>query len=152
MDDLNDENLQKKPVVVLTRLPEFTLNALQPPTPQQFDSEAESPDSCDSDMLWEPEDDSGDSDFGAKKKTQHRHKMVNDVNVPSPLVNINNNSTSNNSSVCNNDSGSKDTNKGKNLSIHKYKLLITLDLLECLRSSISKTPYCNCVSPPIPSC
>uniref|UniRef100_A0A096LSK7 Tudor domain-containing protein n=1 Tax=Poecilia formosa TaxID=48698 RepID=A0A096LSK7_POEFO len=64
MDDLNDENLQKKPVVVLTRLPEFTLNALQPPTPQQFDSEAESHGSSDSDMLWEPGDDSGDSDFG----------------------------------------------------------------------------------------
>ncbi|XP_032408273.1 histone-lysine N-methyltransferase SETDB1-B-like [Xiphophorus hellerii] len=112
MDDLNDENLQKKPVVVLTRLPEFTLNALQPPTPQQFDSEAESPDSSDSDMLWEPEDDSGDSDFGAKKKSQHSHKMANDVNVPSPLVSSNNNSTSN-SSVCNNDinSGSKDSNK-----------------------------------------
>ncbi|XP_008427639.1 histone-lysine N-methyltransferase SETDB1-B-like isoform X1 [Poecilia reticulata] len=108
MDDLNDENLQKKPVVVLTRLPEFTLNALQPPTPQQFDSEAESRGSSDSDMLWEPGDDSGDSDFGAKKKTQlkhnnSKHKKANEVTVPSPLVSINNNSTSN-SSVCNNDS------------------------------------------------
>ncbi|XP_043993287.1 histone-lysine N-methyltransferase SETDB1-B-like isoform X2 [Gambusia affinis] len=115
MDDLNDENLQKKPVVVLTRLPECTFNALQPPTPQQFDSEAESPGSSDSDMLWEPEDDSGDSDFGAKQKNQHKHKKANEVK---PLVRINNNSTSNNShsssnsSVCNNDSNSGgNTNK-----------------------------------------
>ncbi|XP_054886229.1 histone-lysine N-methyltransferase SETDB1-B-like isoform X2 [Poeciliopsis prolifica] len=119
MDDLNDENLQKKPVVILTRLDEFTLSALQPPTPQQFDSEADSAGSSDSDMLWEPGDDSGDSNFGGKKKTPHKHKKANEAKAHSPLVSINNNSASNNShstnnsSVCSNDcsSGSNNTNK-----------------------------------------
>ncbi|KAM4591571.1 histone-lysine N-methyltransferase SETDB1-B-like [Odontesthes bonariensis] len=60
----------KRAVVVLTRLPECTISALQPPTPQQFYSEAESPGSSDSDMLWEPDDDSGDSDFSVSNVKQ----------------------------------------------------------------------------------
>ncbi|XP_041866620.1 histone-lysine N-methyltransferase SETDB1-B-like isoform X2 [Melanotaenia boesemani] len=56
-------NVKKKAVVVLNRLPECTINALQHPTPQQFHSEAESPGSPGSDMSWQPEDDSDDSDF-----------------------------------------------------------------------------------------
>ncbi|KAM4729182.1 histone-lysine N-methyltransferase SETDB1-B-like [Anableps anableps] len=121
-DDLNDVNLQKKPVVVLTRLPEFTVNALQPPTPQQFYSEAESPGSSDSDMLWEPGDDSGDSDFGAsknKKKPPHKqktskYKQMNEVKVPQPSMSINNNRSntgSNSSSNNSSNSGSNSTNK-----------------------------------------
>ncbi|XP_072246988.1 histone-lysine N-methyltransferase SETDB1-B-like [Leuresthes tenuis] len=61
---------KKRAVVVLTRLPECTINVLQPPTPQQFNSEAESPGSSDSDMLWEPGDDSGDSDFSVADNKQ----------------------------------------------------------------------------------
>lgn len=53
----------KEAVVVLTRLPEYKISALRPPTPQQFYSEDESHSSSDSDMQWEPEDDSSDSDF-----------------------------------------------------------------------------------------
>ncbi|XP_051246537.1 histone-lysine N-methyltransferase SETDB1-B isoform X3 [Dicentrarchus labrax] len=45
----------KKAVVVLTRLPEYKISALRPPTPQQFYSEDESSSSSDSDMEWEPE-------------------------------------------------------------------------------------------------
>ena len=49
--------LIKKAVVVLTRLPEYKISALRPPTPQQFYSEDESLSSSDSDMQWEPGDD-----------------------------------------------------------------------------------------------
>ncbi|CAK6949219.1 histone-lysine N-methyltransferase SETDB1-A-like isoform X2 [Scomber scombrus] len=56
--------LQRKPVVVLTRLPRCKIDALRPPTPQNQYSEHES--SCShptsSDVEWEPEDDSADSD------------------------------------------------------------------------------------------
>ena len=65
---------KKRAVVVLTRLPECTINVLQPPTPQQFYSEAESPGSSDSDMLWEPGDDSGDSDFSVGNNKQKNLK------------------------------------------------------------------------------
>lgn len=62
----------KKAVVVLTRLPDYKISALRPPTPQQFYSEDDSLSSSDSDMQWEPDDDSSDSDFSLsnnKKKT-----------------------------------------------------------------------------------
>ncbi|XP_035537295.1 histone-lysine N-methyltransferase SETDB1-A [Morone saxatilis] len=62
----------KKAVVVLTRLPEYKVSTLRPPTPQQFYSEDESHSSSDSDMQWEPEDNSSDSDFSvtdSKQKT-----------------------------------------------------------------------------------
>ncbi|MED6274596.1 hypothetical protein CHARACLAT_017989 [Characodon lateralis] len=123
-DGLDDDNLQKKPVVVLRRLPEFTVNALQPPTPQQFYSEAESPGSSDSDMLWEPVDDSGDSDFGVSKKKNSnkqkssKHKKMKGAKVPPPTVSINNNSSNiasgsnSNNIACNSGSNSSDnTNK-----------------------------------------
>ncbi|XP_054462225.1 histone-lysine N-methyltransferase SETDB1-A isoform X2 [Anoplopoma fimbria] len=51
-------NVLKRAVVVLTRLPEYKISALRPPTPQQFYSEDDSLSSSDSDMQWEPEDDS----------------------------------------------------------------------------------------------
>lgn len=106
-DGLDDENLQKKkPVVVLVRLPDFTVNDFQPPTPQQLYNEVDSPSSSDSDMLWEPGDDSGDSDFGLsknKKKTSlkhksSKHKTMNEVKLPPPSVSINNSSS--NSGSC----------------------------------------------------
>lgn len=56
----------KKTVVVLTRLPDYKISALRPPTPQQFYSEDESPSSSDSDMQSEPEGDYSDSDFSEK--------------------------------------------------------------------------------------
>ncbi|TMS18263.1 hypothetical protein E3U43_010589 [Larimichthys crocea] len=45
----------KEAVVVLTRLPEYKISALRPPTPEQFYSEDESLSSSDSDMESEPE-------------------------------------------------------------------------------------------------
>lgn len=53
----------KQAVVVLTRLPEYKISALRPPTPQQFYSEDELLSSSDSDMQWKQGDDSSDSDF-----------------------------------------------------------------------------------------
>nr|XP_046273292.1 histone-lysine N-methyltransferase SETDB1-B-like [Scatophagus argus]XP_046273293.1 histone-lysine N-methyltransferase SETDB1-B-like [Scatophagus argus] len=52
----------KNAVVVLTRLPEYKISALRPPTPQQFYSEDESLSSSDSDTQWKPEGHSSDSD------------------------------------------------------------------------------------------
>ncbi|XP_062266088.1 histone-lysine N-methyltransferase SETDB1-B-like [Platichthys flesus] len=57
----NDDRI-KNAVVVLTRLPDYKISALRPPTPPQFYSEDESLSSSDSDMQVEPEDDS-DSDY-----------------------------------------------------------------------------------------
>lgn len=65
----------KKPVVVLTRLPEYKVRSLRPPTPQQFYSEDESLSSSDSDMQWEPEVDSSDSDFSPSNNTQKPARM-----------------------------------------------------------------------------
>lgn len=59
----DDCDLIKKAVVVLTRLPEYKISALRPPTPPQFYSEDESLSSSDSDIEWESEEDSSDSDF-----------------------------------------------------------------------------------------
>lgn len=127
IDGLDDENLQKKkPVVVLVRLPDFAVNSLQPPTPQQFYSEVDSPGSSDSDMLWEPGDDSGDSDFGVsknKKKTSHKHKsskhkkMI-EVKLPPPSVSsINNSSSSSNSGSCGSNSSNISGNIAGNNSV-----------------------------------
>ncbi|XP_008420686.1 PREDICTED: histone-lysine N-methyltransferase SETDB1-B-like isoform X1 [Poecilia mexicana] len=55
--------LIKDAVVVLTKLPEYKIGALRPPTPPQFYSEDESFSSSDSDTQWESEEDSSDSDF-----------------------------------------------------------------------------------------
>ncbi|XP_019957985.1 histone-lysine N-methyltransferase SETDB1-A [Paralichthys olivaceus] len=60
--EIDSDNRIKKAVVLLTRLPDYKVRALRPPTPTQFYSEDESLSSSDSDMQWEPGDDS-DSDF-----------------------------------------------------------------------------------------
>ncbi|XP_030603435.1 histone-lysine N-methyltransferase SETDB1-B-like isoform X1 [Archocentrus centrarchus] len=65
----------KKAVVVLTRLPEYKVSSLRPPTPQQFYSEDESLSSSDSDMQWEPVD-SSDSDFSVSDSTRKPAKMA----------------------------------------------------------------------------
>ncbi|XP_070702525.1 histone-lysine N-methyltransferase SETDB1-B-like [Pempheris klunzingeri] len=67
----------KKAVVVLTRLPDYKISALRPPTPRQFYSEEESLSCYDTDMDWEPGDDSSDSDYrlsGNKQKTTKSSK------------------------------------------------------------------------------
>ncbi|MEQ2285484.1 hypothetical protein AMECASPLE_032285 [Ameca splendens] len=56
-------SLLKDAVVVLTKLPEYKIGALRPPTPPQFYSEDESFSSSDSDTQWESEENSSDSDF-----------------------------------------------------------------------------------------
>lgn len=68
IDIITDLNLCKKAVVVLTRLPEYKISALRPPTPPQFYSEDETLSSSDSDMPWESEEDSSDSDFFLNNK------------------------------------------------------------------------------------
>ncbi|XP_037542502.1 histone-lysine N-methyltransferase SETDB1-B [Nematolebias whitei] len=104
--------LKQKPVVILTRLPEFTINALQPPTPQQFYSETESRCSSDSDRLWEPDNDS-DSDFdvtGKKRKTLKSKKHV-AINAPPPKIsNTNGHSSRDGSSSSNNINSSNNAN------------------------------------------
>ncbi|XP_020495940.1 histone-lysine N-methyltransferase SETDB1-B isoform X2 [Labrus bergylta] len=60
----------KKAVVVLTRLPDYKISALRPPTPPQFYSEDESLSSSESDLQWEPGNDSSGSDKSKSKKTQ----------------------------------------------------------------------------------
>lgn len=82
----------KRAVVVLTRLPEYKISALRPPTPQQFYSEDESPSSSDSDMQWELEGDSSDSDFtlsNNKKKTEKSTKS-DAARTPAPPTSNNN--------------------------------------------------------------
>lgn len=85
----------KKAVVVLTRLPEYKISALRPPTPQQFYSEDDSVSSSDSDMQWEPEDDSSDSDFSLSHNKQKTAKHAkndttrnnnNNNNEPGPII------------------------------------------------------------------
>ncbi|XP_072304126.1 histone-lysine N-methyltransferase SETDB1-B-like [Eucyclogobius newberryi] len=67
--------LTKKAVVVLTKLPQYKINALRPPTPEQFYSEEESLSSSDSEMQWEPGRDSSDSELClANKKTKEKLK------------------------------------------------------------------------------
>ncbi|KAM9727027.1 histone-lysine N-methyltransferase SETDB1-B-like [Menidia menidia] len=80
-------SLHKNPVVVLTRLPECTVRSLQPPTPKQFDGEAGSPGSSDSDMLWSPADDCGDSDWSVSddKQKPSKPKKRNTVQTPQPM-------------------------------------------------------------------
>lgn len=73
---LDSFNLKKKAVVVLTRLPEYKISALRPPTPPQFYSEDESLSSSDSDMQWEPESDSSDSELPAQNNTQKTAKST----------------------------------------------------------------------------
>ncbi|XP_076610748.1 histone-lysine N-methyltransferase SETDB1-B-like isoform X2 [Chaetodon auriga] len=66
-------SVTKKAVVVLTRLPDYKISALRPPTPQQFYSEDESLSSSDSDMQWEPEGENSSLDFY-------------DVSEPAPVI------------------------------------------------------------------
>lgn len=134
--------LKQKPVVILTRLPEFTINALRPPTPQQFYSETESRCSSDSDRLWEPDNDS-DSDYntsGKKRKTLKSKKHV-AVKVPLPQMSNNNShnsrdgssSSSDNINSSNNVNNNNGTGKYMHLSIHTCNPVGKLNS-ECLLS------------------
>ncbi|XP_056256110.1 histone-lysine N-methyltransferase SETDB1-A [Seriola aureovittata] len=89
--------LIKKAVVVLTRLPEYKISALRPPTPQQFYSEDEVLSSSDSDMQWEPEGDSSDSDFVASNNKQKTAKpKKSDTTRPPPAAPTGSNNNNNN--------------------------------------------------------
>ncbi|XP_044190989.1 histone-lysine N-methyltransferase SETDB1-A-like isoform X1 [Thunnus albacares] len=68
--DLNEDDckkssfsLKRELVVVLTRLPKSKIAALRLPTPQNQYSKHESLSDSDSDVEWEPEDDTNDSDY-----------------------------------------------------------------------------------------
>ncbi len=89
----------KKAVVVLTRLPEYKISALRPPTPQQFYSEDESLSSSDSDMQWEPEDDSSDSDFSASNNKRKTGKPIKSDTTRAPAPQNNNNGNATNSTM-----------------------------------------------------
>ncbi|XP_076610742.1 histone-lysine N-methyltransferase SETDB1-A isoform X2 [Chaetodon auriga] len=97
LEDGSDSlRVTKKAVVVLTRLPEYTIKAARPPMPQQFYSEDESLGSSDSDMQWEPDTDSSDSDFSVSKNKQKSVKPTKSDTTrrpskPSPQIHKNNN-------------------------------------------------------------
>ncbi|KAL6099594.1 uncharacterized protein ACO6RY_01384 [Pungitius sinensis] len=86
----------KRAVVVLTRLPEYKINALRPPTPQQFYSEDDSLSSSDSDMQWEPEDDSSGSE-----NSLSIHKKKTGQHVAAPNTSRTNTTTNNNIKITN---------------------------------------------------
>lgn len=67
-EDDSDCPLVKRPVVVLSRLPDYKISALRPPTPTQFYSEDECQSTSESDTQWEPESDSNDSTLKSEKK------------------------------------------------------------------------------------
>lgn len=92
----------KKAVVVLTRLPDYKISALRPPTPQQFYSEDESLSSSDTDMQWEPEDDSSDSDFSVSNNKQKTVKPTGSDTTKPQSSSRNNNSgnATNNTMTC----------------------------------------------------
>lgn len=69
-------DIMRKAVVVLTRLPEYKISALRPPTPQQFYSESDSLSSSDSDMQWKPDGDSSDSDFSCSHNKRRIRKPI----------------------------------------------------------------------------
>lgn len=83
-------SIMRKAVVVLTRLPEYKISALRPPTPQQFYSEDDSLSSSDSDMQWKPDGDSSDSDFSYNKR-KIRKPIKSDPSRTSALQTSNNN-------------------------------------------------------------
>lgn len=112
--------LMKKAVVVLTRLPEFKISALRPPTPQQFYSEDESLSSSDSDMQWEPEDDSSDSDFSLSNKQKAIKPTKSDPPPPPSAP-----SSSNNNS---NKSGKATKRKSKVKRTYHYLLAVYIAL------------------------
>uniref|UniRef100_A0A1A8SCH1 Uncharacterized protein n=1 Tax=Nothobranchius rachovii TaxID=451742 RepID=A0A1A8SCH1_9TELE len=91
-DDLiKDQNLLKEAVVVLTKLPEYKINALRPLTPPQFYSEDETLSSSDSDMPWESEEDSSDSDFSVlNNKDKYSKSMKSDATAGPSTSNDNN--------------------------------------------------------------
>lgn len=107
--------IMKKAVVVLTRLPEFKISALRPPTPQQFYSEDELLSSSDSDMQWEPEDDSSDSDFSLSNKQKADKPAKSD---PPPPPTSSNNNTNKSGKATNNTMMWKPAVKRNNLSVH----------------------------------
>ncbi|XP_033492495.1 uncharacterized protein LOC117263338 [Epinephelus lanceolatus] len=69
---------KRKPVVALTRLSESEIQSLLHPAPQSRDGEDESLHNSDSDMQWEPGDDSSDSDYSissTNSRPSKRRKM-----------------------------------------------------------------------------
>ncbi|XP_061601915.1 histone-lysine N-methyltransferase SETDB1-B-like isoform X2 [Cololabis saira] len=74
-------NLHKRAVVVLNRLPEYISDALLP-VEEQCDSEHDSHGNSDSDMLWEPDGESVDSDFASKCTKSTSKKKEKTSNSP----------------------------------------------------------------------
>ncbi|XP_038583919.1 histone-lysine N-methyltransferase SETDB1-B-like [Micropterus salmoides] len=90
-NDSDSLTVIKHAVVVLTRLPEYKISALRPPTPQQFYSEDDSLSSSDSDMQWEPGEGSSDSDFSLSNNKQKSGKTKNDTKAHAPQTSGRNN-------------------------------------------------------------
>lgn len=94
-NDSDSLTVIKHAVVVLTRLPEYKISALRPPTPQQFYSEDDSLSSSDSDMQWEPGEGSSDSDFSLSNNKQKSGKTKNDTKAHAPQTSGRNNNNGN---------------------------------------------------------
>ncbi|XP_026155227.1 histone-lysine N-methyltransferase SETDB1-A [Mastacembelus armatus] len=74
----------RKPVVMLTRLPEYKISALRQPSAENHSSEDEFLGNSDSDMQWEP-DGSSDSDFSIsefKTNSKKRRRIDQDTKNP----------------------------------------------------------------------
>ncbi|XP_024152784.1 histone-lysine N-methyltransferase SETDB1-B [Oryzias melastigma] len=87
-------HLQKEAVVVLTRLPEHVISALQSPKTEEVYSDAESWMEAESDTLWEPGDDSDDSDAPRSNNNRKILKVKKSGTSEKPKRAVSSNSTS----------------------------------------------------------
>ncbi|XP_034456370.1 histone-lysine N-methyltransferase SETDB1-A isoform X3 [Hippoglossus hippoglossus] len=69
----------KEPVVVLTRLPEWQIRDLRPPTPPMSTSDDESLSDSDSDDQWEPEIESSDSQCQSYNSGSKKRRKIDQV-------------------------------------------------------------------------
>lgn len=81
-------NLKRQPVVVLNRLSPCKIKSLCRPTPQSFHSEDDVSKNSDSESLWEPHEDSSDSDFAVlsfkskRRKLEQENEKLNKISQP----------------------------------------------------------------------
>lgn len=94
-----NKKVMRKAVVVLTRLPEYNVSALRPPTPQQFYSEVDSHSGSDSDMQWEPEGGSSDSDFSISENNRKTGKPTKSESKQTPAPKTSTNKDNGDTSV-----------------------------------------------------
>ncbi|KAM8841357.1 histone-lysine N-methyltransferase SETDB1-B-like isoform 2-T2 [Spinachia spinachia] len=100
----------RRAVVVLTRLPEYKISALRPPTPPPFYSEDDSI-SSDSRMQWEPQEDSTGSEFSVSphKKKSGKHTAAPHTSRTTTLTATASNTAANNTTTTNNNTANTST-------------------------------------------